>query len=79
MAELVIGDDGVVRCDGRVAQETDVSRRTDLPMDHPLHGSRAMRCVPSGMSDCKIGPGGRLVSMTATPVEIGEVERKVGG
>jgi hypothetical protein len=59
----------------RPAVEADVAPRTDLPKNHPLYGSRAVRCVPAGMPDCTIVDG-RLVPIVAKEPEPIEPEPK---
>ena len=56
---LVLSTDGLVRKGTRLATSADVALRTDLPRGHPLYGTRALRCVPSGWGDVVIGDGGK--------------------
>jgi hypothetical protein len=72
---LVLKSDGAVMRGARVAIAADVAVRDDLSHDHPLYGSRAVRAVLSGMSDCVI-VGGRLVQIAEPrkPVDVGDEE-----
>lgn len=71
-----LGDGLELKADGAVelkaakrpARAEDVAPRTDLPKNHPLYGSRAVRCVPSGMPDCEIVDG-QLVPIAAKEPE----------
>ena len=75
-ATVDIGDGLKLEADGRVltaakavACADDVAVRDDLPPNHPLYGSRAVRCVPCGMPDCTIVDGRLVPIEAAKPVE----------
>lgn len=73
---LELGADGVCRRGKAVAKPTDTPIRDDLPRDHPLYGTRALRCVPSGMTDMVIAADGTLLPAIEPeePKPIGEIE-----
>jgi hypothetical protein len=62
-------DGRVMKADKTLATESDVAVRDDLSRDHPLYGSRAVRCVPCGMPDCTIVDGRLVPIEPAKPVE----------
>ena len=84
-AEIDLGDglklvDGVVKKGLLAAKPDDVPLRYDLPKDHPLYGTRALRNVASGWPDSTVDADGHAVPATAElePVEpepIGDIER----
>jgi hypothetical protein len=71
---LELQTDGRIRRGERLAMAADVAPRTDLPRDHPLYGSRALRCVPSGWGDVVVGADSRPADAVAVAEPIGEEE-----
>ena len=65
--------EGTVYKGKAIAKPTDTPVRDDLPVGHPLRGTRALRVVPSGMGDCLIAADGKL--MSAVEVEEKPLEK----
>ena len=55
---------------GKPAVETDVALRYDLPKDHPLYATRALRVVPAGSPDMLVKTGKIEPVVKAEPVLI---------
>lgn len=77
-----IGADGTCRVGKALAKPTDAPIRDDLPREHPLYGTRALRVVPCGMSDIVIAADGRAVACDEKGEPLKEatpVDEKPGG
>lgn len=75
---LELGKDGLLRKGARLARPDDVAIRLDLPVGHPLRGTRALRGVPSGMGDMIIGADSRLAPIAeAKPLEEPLADREI--
>jgi len=70
---LTLEGDCVLK-EGEAALETDVAFRTDLPKNHPLYGTRALRVVPAGMPD-QVIKDGKMTS--AEEAEISPLEEEI--